>query len=1293
MVSSISEEFYNSLPTKPLLKSLDDFQLEIRSANGSLVPYMGYIEASIVEPKISNDCITTLVLVVPTTQYHLKVPVLLGTNIIREMKNTQSKDTGVPEEWKTAFMSVSSASVGTVKSTRSISLKPNETRTVIGIVRKSRSVVSAVTEPLEEDGHNKAIVCPRVVELKNPGKTSRVPVKMCNLTAKVIRIPSKSGICDLQEVKVLREASLFNPSEPEKEKGNQLNKDKEKHSPLTSLFAQQQSAPENENIDSKCKGQRIQQDFGVDIEDSDLSNQQKDKLYDVFAKWEAIFPKGPNDIGHTTAVKHKIDLNDNTPFKETCRRIPPAVYNEVKEHLKDMLEIGAIRESNSSWSSNVVIVRKKDGTIRFCIDFRKLNQRTKKDAYAIPRIDETLHLLAGSKYFSKLDLKSGYWQVELEEADKEKTAFQVAGIGFFEANRMPFGLCNAPATFQRLMEKCMGELNLKDCLIYLDDIVIYSPDIESHIEKLDKVFGRLASYNLKIKPSKCEFFKKEITYLGHIVSQEGIKTDPEKTEVVQNWPIPKSVKETRKFLGFVGYYRRFIKGFAAIARPLNNLLIGHPLKEEKTAKKKLKRIPFVWKQEQQQAFETLKEKLVNPPILGYADYSLPFKLHTDASALGLGAVLYQRQDTKDRVIAYASRSLKPAEKNYPAHKLEYLALKWSVTEKFHDYLYGTIFEVVTDNNPLTYVNTSAKLDATGQRWMAALSNYNFTISYRKGKQNTDADGLSRIPQQPESNSDAAVLSALCVAKCTSIEESPLSFSIINPDSLETVDPLQADEVPVDIVESHSLCSKDWRKAQNEDPVISEILDHLRNGTRPSAKRVGDILPLSVKYLRDWDRLELRDGVLYRMGIFKDQPYHQLVLPDSVRVDVFKALHDDLGHQGRDRTISLFKQRFFWPGMDRFVEEQVRDCPRCIRRKTPESTASLVTISSAAPMEIVCIDFLSLERSKGGFEHILVVTDHFTRYAQAFPTKNQTAKTTAKVLFEQFFIHYGFPERIHSDQGANFESTLIKELCQLTGTIKSHTTPYHAMGNGMVERFNQTLLKMLGTLDEDKKADWKSYVGPLVHSYNVTIHESTGFAPYYLMFGRQPKLAIDALLGLNVDDLNLKSRNEYVRKLRDRLTSAYNTAKQVANKTSLIDKQYYDQKAKASSLIPGDMVLVRNVSIRGKNKIADRWENEPYTIINKPRDDIPVFQVRKTNPKSKTIRTLHRNLLLPLRTSKKTSEVLTENKNELDSKTQKYIIPQRRKQNIENVGVSITEPRPKRNRRKPEWQRSGDWVLN
>ena len=331
--------------------------------------------------------------------------------------------------------------------------------------------------------------------------------------------------------------------------------------------------------------------------------------------------------------------------------MPPHLYEEVQKHLKEM-EIGAIRKLSSPWASAVVLVRKKDGSLRFCIDLRHLNNRTIKDAYSLPRIEETLDCFNGAKIFTSLDLKSGYWQVEMEEESKPLTAFTVGPLGFFECERMPFGLTNAPATFQRLKESCLGDLHLNWCIIYLDDIIVFSETPQEHIKRLCGVLQKLASAGLKLKPNKCEFFKK-ITYLGHVVSEEGIEVDPKKTEAVWKWPVPKTVTDVRSFLEFMNQYRKFIPKYTHVAGPLNELISGD------NSKKKKKEVQ--WTPECQEAFEALKEHCCTTPVLAYDNYKKPFRLHTDASNLGLGAVLYQQDENgKNRVIAYTSRTLSQA---------------------------------------------------------------------------------------------------------------------------------------------------------------------------------------------------------------------------------------------------------------------------------------------------------------------------------------------------------------------------------------------------------------------------------------------------------------------------------------------------------------------------------------------------------------------------------------------------------------------------------------------------------
>ena len=1280
MITSVSEDFYNTLSPLPELKALDDFKLNVQGAGGHDLPYMGYIEVSIQVSFLANTDIEVPVLVMPTTNYGLQVPVVLGTNVIRLCRNMCQQDTEIPKEWNDAFVSVQQGRIGIVKSTNKVPLKlqPNETVTLSGLIRKEKEIDEAVTEPTE-DASSRIGVCPRVVKIEKIGTYQRVPVRIYNISAKVLEIAPQSSLCELQEVKVLRHL------EPNTQKEQ-------------TVHASQQTAKEG-------KQHKLLDE--VMIGENNLSEAQKNQVKQFLEKWNDIFSEGLTDLGNCDLVKHKINLHDNEPFKEPHRRIPPGLFQEVREHLSEMLQAGAIRPSQSPYSSNVVIVRKKDGSIRFCVDFRKLNSKTIKDAYAIPRVEDSLHLLAGAKYFTKLDLRSGYWQVEIDERDKAKTAFQVGTLGFFEFHRMPFGLCNAPATFQRLMERCMGDMNLRDCLIYLDDVIIFSATFEEHLNRLEAVFSRLKEHNLKLKASKCECLQSKVTYLGHIVSEAGIQTDPEKTEAIKNWPRPNSVKDVRSFLGFTGYYRRFIKNYARIARPLNDLLVGQETnpKDQKSKKAKVKKIPFEWNESQQKAFDLLREKLTNPPILAYADYHLPFKLHTDASTTGLGAVLYQHQDGLDRVIAYASRSLKPSEKNYPAHKLEFLALKWSVTEKFHDYLYGTNFEVMTDNNPLTYVFTTAKLDATGHRWLAELSNYTFTIQYRSGKKNADADGLSRQHEEKITTVFPDIVKSICQTVIVEKEDAPFAESLIAPNALVTTQQTPEENIPEQVLAS-ALKSTDWKKAQAADRNIKFIIDCILKNHQPTNNQARSH-GVDIAFLQDWNSYTLKNDVLYKRSTANDETYDQLVLPSSLKDIVFKAYHDDLGHQGRDRTISLLRQRFFWPGMNRFVKEKVKACDRCIRRKTPPvKAAPLVNISSSAPMELVCIDYLSLERSKGGFENILVITDHFSRYAQAIPTRNQTAQTTARVLFENFFLHYGFPAKLHSDKAANFESKVIKKLCEIAGVLKTHTTPYHAMGNGMVERFNKTLLNMFGTLSEKQKSDWKAHVSTLTHAYNAAVHESTGFSPFFLMFGRHPRLAIDAVLGIGSSE-ERKSHQDYVDKLKDRLAYAYKKAGEEAKIKGQKYKHHYDQNVRASVLEPGDRVLVRKVGIKGKHKLADIWESETYLVLRKPMPDVPVYIVQKESSNAKP-RTLHRNMLLPfngLPCFNVADEEATPSRKNVRAKPEpEESIHQTDSSDSSTEGEYEMEntvyndspkPEPKRKqrlRKRPNWMNSAEWQI-
>lgn len=519
-------------------------------------------------------------------------------------------------------------------------------------------------------------------------------------------------------------------------------------------------------------------------------------------------------------------------------------------------------------------------------------------------------MLTGSKWFSVLDLKSGYYQIEMDEQDKAKTAF-VCPLGFWEFNRMPQGITNAPSTFQRLMEHCMGSLNRSEVLVFIDDLIVFSETLEEHDRCLIQVLNHLKEYGLKLSPDKCKFFQTSVRYLGHVVSEHGVSTDPSKIKAVKTWPRPQNLKELKSFLGYAGYYRRFVQDFSKIVRPLNDLMAGCPPVRKRTKCEEVNRPYFNpkesfgdrWTVECQRAFEAIVDKLTTAPILGYADPKLSYLLHTDASTTGLGAALYQEREGQLRVIAYASRDLTHSEAKYPAHKLEFLALKWAVTVKFSDYLYGSEFTVITDSNPLTYILTSAKLDATSYRWLSSLSTFNFKFQYRAGAQNQDADGLSRRPNGQltddlESQKERERIKQFTLNHL----EAEQGQQVMLPEVVKAIcERHQIDQPsPVALVESlgvtadvlpqafmdecdHGLPSiprlseDDLRCEQREDPEMNEVIGYLESSEKPISVK-GKPLNL-VLWLKEWNKFEMVNGLLYRNRVDQGRVQRQLALPN------------------------------------------------------------------------------------------------------------------------------------------------------------------------------------------------------------------------------------------------------------------------------------------------------------------------------------------------------------------------------------------------------------------------------
>ena len=642
-------------------------------------------------------------------------------------------------------------------------------------------------------------------------------------------------------------------------------------------------------------------------------------------------------MGHTNATKHKIILKDpdTPPFKECFCRIPPPQLDKVREHLKLMLDTGVIRPSNSPWCNAVVLVRKKDGSLHFCIDFRKLTSLTVKDSHPLPRICETLESLTGAAHYSTFDMNSGFWQVPMDEESKQYTAFTLGSMGLYECESMPFGLCNAPPTFQRLMQNCLGELNLTYCLIYLDDVIVFSEVPEEHLQRMRVVFDHLQEHSLKLKPSKCDVFKSEINYLVHHVSQKGVLPLKKNLESIAQCPPPDTYTKVKSFVGLVGHYRCFIKGFAKIAAPLYDLTSGN----NKDKKSEHVDLPS----DAQEAFDRLKAACLQAPILAFPDFNKPFLLETDALGRGLGDVLSQKQaDGWYHPITYASRVMNETEQRYHSNKQEFLTLKWAVTEQFHEYLspYGenrNEFVVCTDNNPLTYIFSSANLDAAGQRWAACLASYNFSLEYQKGKDNTVTDFLSQMNERLPKEEVQEYLNKIPYPGVKAVLDNAIMPLEERAEQGVRPTPDHQGDGQEEMVEARptklaTTNVTDWKQEQKEDPVLYQVAKHLRAPCETFKAVLHKVLDkkATAAYVKVKEQLLIKNGLLYRKTRQGQagEILSQFVVPQRHQGATPDGCHRKAGHQVKCRSTALMQECFWWQGMTRDLRNHIKKCGRC-----------------------------------------------------------------------------------------------------------------------------------------------------------------------------------------------------------------------------------------------------------------------------------------------------------------------------------------------------------------------------
>lgn len=802
---------------------------------------------------------------------------------------------------------------------------------------------------------------------------------------------------------------------------------------------------------------------------NELNEYEYNELKNLIEKYSDIFAWTSNEIGECDIVEHAIDTGNAKPIRQKPYRVAHTERKIIQDQVQEMLDNNVVRPSQGEWASPVVLVKKKDGEWRFCVDYRKLNEVTVKDVYPMPLIEDIMSYLGDAKFFTTLDMFSGYWQCKIKEEDKQKTCF-VTPDGCFEFNRLSFGLCNAPSTFQKLADTVFNDMKWNEVLIYLDDIIIFSATFEEHLSRLERVFKKLRNANLKLKPSKCNYAQTSLNILGHFVTRDGVKPDSDKIRAVENFPKPEKIKDVQSFLGLVNFYRKYIQNFSQIAKPLHELL--------------RKNTKFIWNDRAEKAFQELKNKLISAPLLAHFRPHAETELRTDACGYGIGAVLLQKN--KEGVfhpIAYASRKLTKAEMNYSITEQECLAAVWAL-KYFRSYIWGAHVRIVTDHHALCWLKSVKDPSGRLARWAVKLQDFDYEISHKSGSTHRDADCLSRYPVD---------------------------------------NPTPRDEQDANSVPTYLATPEDIIQLQEQDPDICEIKNALRD------RHFGN-----TKLQRKVKNFKVINEAIYKKNPRTSGRKDLLVIPRNLRAEILYSNHNEplAGHLGFSRTFEKIRNRYYWDGMQNDIEKYIKGCEDCQSRKPQTSlkpAGFLNPIRTGSPFEMVGIDLLGpLHRTKSGKNTIVVATDYATRYALTRALPNAKAEHVAKFLVEEVICKHGCPKYILSDRGKVFQSDLVTELLKNMGTESTFTTAYHPQCNGLTERLNKTIADMLSLYTNTAQNDWDEYLPHVTMAYNTAKQESTQETPFKLVYGREPVLPTEAQLlqPINNDDI-IKMRNRII----------------------------------------------------------------------------------------------------------------------------------------------------------------------
>ena len=918
------------------------------------------------------------------------------------------------------------------------------------------------------------------------------------------------------------------------------------------------------------------------ISEAELSVEDMEQLKNLIENYIDVFANNLTVAGQAMVFPHVIRLNTDVPLWTAQHRRSWKENEVIDEETKKLAEAEVVRQSRSPYNSPVMVVKKKDGGWRTVIDYRSINKITYKEAHPIPRVDEALDALAEAKFITTLDFTSGYWQIPIREKDKHKTAYSTSS-GRWEYNVLPMGLTNAPAAFQRIMETVMAGLTWNCCIVYIDDVVIYSKTFAEHLVHLEKVFQRLRAYKICAKPSKCTLVKQEVEYLGHIVGKGMVKPNIHNMVKIREARLPTTVKEIRQFNGMASYYRRFIPGFARIARPLTNLMTDKVNGGRKGGKVDLTEGAI-------RSYEELKKLLTSDPVLILPDFKKKFFIRTDASKYAVGGVLFQLNDEgEEHPIQYTSRVLTRAETNYSATEREMLGVYYCV-RYWRPYVFGTQFVVFSDHRPLKGIKVTKDITGRLARMILKLQEFDFEISYTPGRENGVADALSREPL-------AGCQRNLHIEECGILAIK----GAMDREGVKVVAP-EMKKKPLEIT------TRMRRKFTRGYPT----------GGGSSLTSRERSFELSDEQLKDSTLDGIRKSVLKKKGqhkkwVFINECLHrvrrdkvhdcdrmQLVVPKKYREEILEANHDDKmgGHLGYWKTLHKITRWYYWPKMNDDIKQWVKQCMKCqqYNGSLKETIGPLQPIKATRPFEIVGMDILTdLPKTPRGNKHILVFTDYFTKWPEAFALPDMEAVTVAKIYVEYIILRHGVPNKIITDRGNTFIAAVFREVTELLNNKHSMTTAYHPQTDGQAERMVGTISKMLGKLSGLYQHDWDSYIPYALYAYRTAVHATTGETPFFLVYGRDEVSPSDARLRQWIEGKT--SVHSYAREVIERLRKAREQVIENLLKQKKHNEYYYNKERGENPYRVGDVVWLRVEKQKegDSRKMKPCWRG-PYRIF-------------------------------------------------------------------------------------------------